>query len=1296
MHRFFYAIRSFILKHKLLSTLFFVVTIAFFLIAALQLKLSENASRILPQSSEKTELSYVLEHLNFSERIFLNIYLEDSLSSNPEKLMEYAKALHEKLLENNNDEILRIQLQIPNQAVEQVSDYVWRNIPFLLQEEDYKNIEQKLDSALFQKSFEKKYKTLLGPASIFLKKMIIQDPMGISLNTLQQLRSFQLDNSISTVNNYLFTNDKKHLLFYIVPNQAASETKKNAQLIHNIEISINELKAHYQNSIKAEFFGAPVVAVGNAKQIKKDIMLTVSIAIIAVVLLIFFFYRSKRLYALIFLPAALAVLTTMAILFILNRELSAIALGMGSVLVGISIDYVLHIFTHFQKTGSIQQVLKDVSEPIIISATTTATAFFGLLIVSAPALQDMGIFAGMSIIFSALYSLIFIPLFLHKPKIQNSKKIVRNNILIQGIQWLTTYPFHKKKYWVFSILILSPIFYYFSQSVQFQGDMNAINFMDEKTITAEQHLNSITQLSQRNIYIVSSSPNIQHSLALAENLNKSLYPLQDSGLILKYTSLQSILPSEKLQKERLALWIKFWSPEKIALLRKNLIEIEAKYHFKNNTFQALFYTIEKPYSKISNEDIQLIRKVFLEEFIQETPEKQMVITQIKTKTENKTTVHQILEKELSHESLIIDKEYLTNQFVNDLKNDFQNLVFITLLLVFLIIWLSFGRIELALITYLPLLLSWVWTMGLMSILHIQFNIVNIIITSFIFGLGIDYSIFITRGLTQKYKYGIEQSKSYKTSIIISAITTIIGVGVLIFAQHPALKSMAAVTVIGLSSALLLSFTLQALLFNWLVYIKDYKKRLVPVTALNILDSIIAILIFTTGSLFNTLAGFILVGLTLGRSKKAKLWFHHIIRASSWVMIFIMFNTRKNIKGWDYEKFKNPSVIISNHQSHIDIMLMLMLHPKIIILTNDWVQRNFFYGLIVKWANFYPILDQLQHHIDELKSQVDDGYSIMVFPEGTRSATGKIGRFHKGAFYLAEQLQLSILPIVLHGSGDCITKGEPYLKSGRIDICIGEKILTDNVEYGHNYVERSKKFRHWYQQEFQKLKQEVVHPKYMRKRLELNYIYKGPILEWYAKIKMNFEDNYEFFHKAIAKDAKIIDLGCGYGFMDYMLLLLSNQREIIGVDYDDNKIKVAQNCPAYLQFKPQQILFEAADLLQWNYQNADVYILADVLHYMPFKDQKWVIEQAVAKLNSQGQIIIRDADTDLQKKHKGTQFSEWQSTKLIGFNKTKDHSKELYFGSAQDRQELLESLGLEVQRIDHTKLNSNVVIIGTKR
>ena len=100
-------------------------------------------------------------------------------------------------------------------------------------------------------------------------------------------------------------------------------------------------------------------------------------------------------------------------------------------------------------------------------------------------------------------------------------------------------------------------------------------------------------------------------------------------------------------------------------------------------------------------------------------------------------------------------------------------------------------------------------------LGIQFNIINIILATFIFGQGDDYTIFITEGCQYEYTYRRKMLASYKSSIIISAMIMFIGMGVLVLAMHPALRSLGEVTVVGMLSVVIMAYIIPPFMFKWI-------------------------------------------------------------------------------------------------------------------------------------------------------------------------------------------------------------------------------------------------------------------------------------------------------------------------------------------------------------------------------------------------------------------------------------------------------------------------------------------------
>jgi len=194
-----------------------------------------------------------------------------------------------------------------------------------------------------------------------------------------------------------------------------------------------------------------------------------------------------------------------------------------------------------------------------------------------------------------------------------------------------------------------------------------------------------------------------------------------------------------------------------------------------------------------------------------------------------------------------------------------------------------------------------------------------------------------------------------------------------------------------------------------------------------------------------------------------------------------------------------------------------------------------------------------------------------------------------------------------------------------------------------------------------------------------------VLEWYVRVKLKLENNYNSYLEYIPKTGNIVDLGCGYGYFTFLLAFLSENRKITGVDYDADKIALASHC----QCKNSNTQFVCCDVMVYDFEPADAFILNDVLHYLPEKDQEKLLRTCIKNLNAGGSIIIRDADSELSERHRGTRFTEFFSTKT-GFNKTVD--KHLYFTPGHLIENIASEYALKTQRIDNSKLTSNMLYI----
>lgn len=209
------------------------------------------------------------------------------------------------------------------------------------------------------------------------------------------------------------------------------------------------------------------------------------------------------------------------------------------------------------------------------------------------------------------------------------------------------------------------------------------------------------------------------------------------------------------------------------------------------------------------------------------------------------------------------------------------------------------------------------------------------------------------------------------------------------------------------------------------------------------------------ALYLTIVGFYYIVLR-GNTEKSKLKYHQVLQRQTRFVINHVPGTQFDYDNHVGETFDKPAVIICNHQSHLDLMAIMMLTPRLIILTKSWVWHNPFYGLVIRFADYLPISDN-ETMMKKISDRVKNGYSVVVFPEGTRSVDCQIGRFHRGAFKMAEDLGLDIVPVFIHNFGKVLPKTSWHLHPGRMSLEVLPRFERTNEEWqngGYRSVTRT--------------------------------------------------------------------------------------------------------------------------------------------------------------------------------------------------------------------------------------------------
>src|SRR5690606_33784867 len=389
------------------------------------------------------------------------------------------------------------------------------------------------------------------------------------------------------------------------------------------------------------------------------------------------------------------------------------------------------------------------------------------------------------------------------------------------------------------------------------------------------------------------------------------------------------------------------------------------------------------------------------------------------------------------------------------------------------------------------------------------------------------------GLLREHSNGEKVLPTQRTSILLSVLTTVLGIGVLIFAKHPALYSISLVCIIGILSAIFVAFTVQPLIF--LLFIGSASKR--PINLRLLIHSVLSFTYYGLGGLFLSIGSLTLMKILPIKEKTKMKWFHKAISTFMKSVLYTNPFVRKTVLDPSREDFKKPAILIANHTSFLDILAVGMLYPKLIYLVMDWVYRSPIFGNGVQLAGCYPVSGGIEKGLDHLRKKVDQGYSLMAFPEGTRSRTNKIRRFHKGAFYLVEQFNMDIIPILIHGNSEVLPKGCSVIRDGSITVKILDRIAPGSPHFGITSRKHSKNIAAYFKKEFRILRNEIEGSGYFHPSVLEDYRYKGDSL--YRTVKealKKYGDMYGQISKHIGTTDTIIHLSNDLGQLDFLLSL----------------------------------------------------------------------------------------------------------------------------------------------------------------
>ena len=1077
-------------QHRLVGLVSFVVVTLLLTVSVLRLGYKEDIADFLPVDSNHHNALKVYQDISGANKIFAVFQYRDTTKRDADAMVTAVDAFVDEVQRADTAHIVQnMTSQVDLEKMTSVTNFVYQNIPYFLTEHDYARMDSALRSSGYvEKQLQQDKQMLMFPAGDILSDNIQRDPLNLFTPVVQKLQRSDTGLKYELYDGHIFSPDMQRAIVMIDSPYGASETENNTQLINMLQGCGKRALSHAKN-LDVHIIGGPVIAVGNASQIKSDSILSVIIAVTLIMALLLFTLRSVRNISLIVLSIAWGWLFAMGGLALFHDSVSIIVIGISSVILGIAVNYPLHFIAHLSHTPDKKRALREIVMPLLVGNVTTVGAFLALVPLQSVALRDLGLFSSFLLVGTIVFVLVYLP------HITKETKEVKHTFLDR----LSDVSLENKPVFVAIVVVLTLIFGYFSFQTRFDANMSNINYMTDEQKEDMAYFQKMMTVNggYQKVYTVTSDSTMDGALEKSQRLQPSLDRLVREKAVHDYSSCSQFVVSKAEQKRRLALWESFIERHKTELTTALRAAMQAE-GFAPDSFNDYYSLLSKRYQPQQPAYFApLTTTLFAGNIsIDKAEGRYNIVNVLSVKDKD---MPQVKAKLADKDCFSFDITSMNSAIANHLSSDFNYIGFACGLIVFLFLWLSFGNLELALLSFVPMAVSWLWILGIMSLCGMQFNIVNIILATFIFGQGDDYTIFMTEGSMYEYAYRRKMLASYKHSIIISALIMFIGIGTLIIARHPALHSLAEVTIAGMFSVVLMAYIFPPLIFNVLVKTRGaYRRRPLRLKNLAVMGYCAAV--FFSQLITVYVLGFILFGL-LPQSEKRRLWFRRYQQRLFLFDLRHIPGVRFRVEGITKETFGTASIIVCNHQSMLDSAVFMALSPKTILVSNSKVSRNRVIRKIYQWNGFITLDDKSAINDELVKNYIAHGYSLVVFPEGKRNDRSTISRFHKGAFLFAERYGLDIQPFIIHGLNMVLPRNSFQVFTGSITVQGYKRVRQD----GHTtYSEMTSRVHTFYKKEYERLAREIETAAYFAPLVEDRYCYKG--VEIYRSVHKNIKRN----------------------------------------------------------------------------------------------------------------------------------------------------------------------------------------------
>jgi len=574
-----------------------------------------------------------------------------------------------------------------------------------------------------------------------------------------------------------FSHDDTLALLLARVNINGADINQQQRVLDSVKKVFNEIN---DNNLELILSGAGTFAVSARSKIKAESQNISIIASIGVMIFIYFAFRSFWFVLLAGLPLFVAILSGVTITHLIYGDLQGITLAFGLVLIGVALDYPVHVFSHLVASEGVKQSVKNIWPTLRLGVVTTGMGFFALTQTSFNGIAQLGVFAISGLLAAAWFTRFILPLFIKMWSLPEVRKMPDWLMLASNLR--TSFSLYSV---VFSIALVSVLFIFFP--VSWENDMAKLSPVPKQALQIERQLRKQLNAEDFSNVAVVVGETSDEVLSESESLTVFLNSLINENIISAYRAPFQILPSIEKQQIRQNLL-----PAKTSL-EKIVGHATLNSAFKQDSFMPFIEDVTNSRS-LTPLNINELNGTALGERLSS-----MLISDNKSwyaiirfiDVADRITLEKRINDLGQPEVLFLNTKQISQIMIDNFRNEAIKLFYIGLMIIFAILALSLKNIYRLMQVSFIVSMAIVCTLLLLNITGVALSIFHLVSLLLVLGLGLDYSLFFTRAASD-----LAERRRTFISIAVCFGSTALVFGMLASSSIPVLHAIGMTVLIG--------------------------------------------------------------------------------------------------------------------------------------------------------------------------------------------------------------------------------------------------------------------------------------------------------------------------------------------------------------------------------------------------------------------------------------------------------------------------------------------------------------------